>query len=137
MKRFVQVVMLAAVLPVMADISDGPDVQKNERCIVVDVVVDGEMTQYIVPNGPGRMERFQKQLFDNGHGFGKAVSMVNQLSKGLSVLESNRTKPKVKEDEPGLPKPNSCCDGRDEIGPPIDCFCGQRPFNCTHCLVIG
>jgi hypothetical protein len=113
--------------------SDGPDVDPN-MCLVVKVVVDGETAQYIVPGGPGKAERFQKQLFDGGMEFGKAVSLVNKLKRTLLKVPSINTT-----DKKPSPKPEcgGVCYGRDEVGPPVDCWCGQRPFNCMMVTVCG
>ena len=128
------------VAPIAADISDGPDVQRDKSCgnIVVDVLIDGEFTQYIVPDGPGRLERLQKQLFDDGRTFGQTMRAVSQVRKGLRELETgfdsgrNLLDPMAKPED-GEPGCSQCLDGRDQVGPPIDCYVGLRPYNCTHC----
>jgi hypothetical protein len=129
-----------------ADVSDGPDIDgrpgKN-GCgnIVVDVVVDGVTTQYIVPNNVRQLEHFQRKLLRAGMPLGDVADMVTQLRDGMVELlrprtnleQFNSTRPGT--EDGGSPGCGECQYGRDEIGPPIDCYVGQRPFNCIHCGV--
>ena len=148
MPRMLQIILLSVVLiaPVMGSISDGPDVngQRDKSCgnITVDVLIDGVTTRYIVPDGPGRLERFQKQLFDAGLNFGQVMHKVSQLRKGLRELEvggqfdsaRGLTNPAAKP-KPGEPGCGKCLDGRDpDVIPPLGCVAGLRPFNCMHCM---
>lgn len=146
MPRMLQIFLLSVVLiaPVMGSISDGPDIngQRDKSCgnIIVDVLIDGVTTRYIVPDGPGRLERFQKQLFDADLNFGQVMHMVNQVRKGLRELDGGGQFSSVKNLTKPAPKPGcgQCKQGRDpDVIPPMNCIVGLRPFNCTACTVCG